>query len=377
MDTNVDIPYNKNILVSSNELFLRATINRNLEKLLANDVYLRNKISNYGTSDEFAIQIYKETKIYNKGDAVIYPEYDEEKTKILNIYLLECIKDENEKDPSYEIINDFIKDFTKSGWRDVNPLFAIYNSFDDKVNISSFLEYAISDKFHLSHELDLSCHKFGELRTENDLSSKILLKDLSNISDYRDSLFWAYEIGKVSGGNSKGMYKKWGNGVLEYDLTFSLSGEPQVEKTIAEDGSIKVTSYIRANSLVPLSSSDFNNDDYFLNEASYTIFNRLGTSDKYKLGGIEQTNINNQVNTYHVTIYFPIPFIDENYMIFTSSTATDSGKSQSPNTITFTNRQKHSVTPVYVIPNYNNVEDIRAVILQNNSFQCQIIGRWK
>lgn len=372
----IDIPYNKNITVASNELFLRATINRNLEKLLENDLYLRSKIAQYGTSSEFVIQMYKETKIYNKGEVIVYPEYNEEKTQILNIYLLECTKDENDNEPKYETINRFVKDFSASGWKDVNPLFAIYNSFEDGINISAFLEYAISDKFHLSHEIDLSCHKYGELKTEADLSSKLLLKDLSNIADSRKNTFWAYEIGRVNSQTCTGMYKKWGNGVLEYDLTFQLASEIQVQKTIAEDGSIKTTNYVKANSLIPISSDDFNNDDYFLNDAAYMIFNRLGSNKKYNVGETPQTNINEQVNTYHGNIEFPIPFVDEQYMIFARSTALESGKSQSPNTVTFTNRQKASVTAVYVIPNYNNV-DVSSILLKDNKFQCQIIGRWK
>ena len=377
IDSSIDIPYNKNITVASNELFLRATINRNLEKLLANDLYLRNKISEYGTDSEFAIQAYKENKVYNKGDVVVYPEYDSGKTKILNIYLLECTIDSNDAVPEYEIIDGFVKDFSKSGWKDTNPFFAIYNSFDDSINLSSFLENAISSKLYLSHETDLSYHKFGELHNDKDLSSKILLNDFSNIADFRKSMFWAYETGKAIGSNFNGVYKKWGNGVLEYDLTFSLGGEDQIEKTIDESGSIKSTKYIRVNSLVPLSSPEFNNDNYFLNEASYTIFNKLGSSDKYYFGGFAQTNVNQQVNTYHGTIEFPIPFVDEQYMVFASGTSLDDGRSQSPNAITFTNRQKQSITAVYVIPNYNCIDDVSKVLLKNNTFQCQIIGRWK
>lgn len=374
----VQIPFDKNIAVSSNEMFLRATINRNLEKLLKNDLALAKIIDSYGTGSEFSIQIYKDTRIYAKGDVVIYPEYNSDNTKILNIYLLESIEDNNTNIPKYEIIDTYIKDFTKSGWKEANPFFSIYNSVDPDINISSFLEYSISDKFHLSHEVDVRYHKYGEL-SEDTLSSKLLLKDLSNIADSRKNAFWAYEIGKVDADNYAGTYKKWGNGVLEYDLTFCLGDTVQVERTIADDGSIKTTNYIKANSFIPLSTTAFNNDDYFMNDDAYRIFNRTGTTTKYGVDfGVPQTNINAQVNTYTGTIVFPIKFIDDGYMIFTSSTAdSSSGRSQSPNTFTFSNRQKESITVVYVIPNYNGIDPISEVILRNNVFQCQIIGRWK
>lgn len=377
-DVEVRIPFDKNIAVSSNEMFLRATINRNLEKLLKNDLHLAKIIDSYGTESEFSIQIYKDTRVYEKGDVVIYPEYDREKTEILNIYLLESLVDGNENVPEYEIVNSYVKDFTKSGWKEANPFFSIYNSTDSALNVSSFLEYAISDKFYLSHETDLQYHKFGEI-SEDTLSAKLLLKDLSNISDSRNKLFWAYETKRIEDSNFVGMYKKWGNGVLEYDLTFCLGDSVQVEKTIAPDGSIVTTNYIKANSFIPLSTEEFNNDDYFLNEDSYRIFNKAGSSTKYGFGGkIPQTNVNAQVNAYAGTIKFPIPFADDSYMVFVSSSTADSvGHSQSPNALTFSNRQKGSITALYIIPNYNGIEDIEQVILRNNVFQCQIVGRWK
>lgn len=373
----VKIPFDKNITVSSNEMFLRSTINRNLEKLLKNDITLSKIIDSYGTGEEFSIQIYKDTRIYMLGDVVIYPEFNTEKTAILNIYLLECALNENTTEPSYEVVDGYLKDFSKSGWKEVNPLFSIYNSFDENLNISSFLEYAISDKFYLSHETDLSYHKFGELSEEN-LSSKLLLKDFSNIADTRKQLFWAYETGKAEADNYSGTYKKWGNGIIEYDLTFCLGDTIQVDKTIAEDGSIKTTNYIKANSFIPISSDNFNNDDYFLNTESYRIFNKSGSPYKFIVNGIPQSNISKQVNVYSGTLVFPISFVDDKYMIFTGTYHGDAaGHSQSPNTITFSNRQRESITVVYVIPNYNNDENIENVILRNNVFQCQIIGRWK
>ena len=74
MDINLssaNIPFDKNIDVAANELFLRVTINRNLEKLLQNDITLAKKIEQQGTTDNFAIQFYKDTRIYNKDDIVL------------------------------------------------------------------------------------------------------------------------------------------------------------------------------------------------------------------------------------------------------------------------------------------------------------------
>lgn len=375
--SNINIPYDYHIDVASNEFFLRATINRNLEKLLKNDVYLAKKIEEYGTGNEFSIQCYKSSRIYNKGDAVVYIEFNEDKSKILNLYLLESIVNNNTNEPSYEIVDTFIRDFRKSGWDDANSLFSIYNSTDENANISSLIETIVSNKFHLSHEIDLSCHKFGELSSVEELSSKLLLNDVSNIADDHVAPFFAYQTFPVKSSNYHGTCKKWGNGLIEYDIVFTLDGSSKTMKTISENGAVENMFYYKVNSFVPLSNDVFNNDDYFLSAIDYNIFNINGSNDIYEVNGTQQTNVSKQVNTYHGTIEFPMQFADLNYMIFTSSTANENGASQSPNTLVFADRQLSSITVLYVIPNYSNLEKIEETLLKNNEFQCQIIGRWK
>ena len=149
MDTTekIELPYDKEITVASNELFLRATINRNLEKLLKNDMFLHSLIENYGVDDEYAIQLYKDTREYSIGEAVIYPEYNEDKTEILNVYLLESVIDNNSNEPKYEIIDQYVRDFGKSGWKESNPFYSIYNSNIPEHGLSSFLENSISERF--------------------------------------------------------------------------------------------------------------------------------------------------------------------------------------------------------------------------------------
>ena len=371
----VSIPNFRNLMVSSNELFLRETINRTLDKLIENDVYLKNKINSYGTAAEFSILPYRKDYVYNTGDVVVY--IDEKNGEIKNIYLLECLIDNNSEEPAYDIIDGFVSDFTKTNWKNLNDFFSIYNSTDSEINLSNFLEFSISSNFALSHENDPYYHKFGEIHADT-ISDKLLKNDFSNVGEYRSQLFWAHEVKKVSSNNFTGVYKKWGNGVLEYDLTYCLGENLKVEKTIDSDGNIVSINLMKANSLIPLSSEEFSNDDYFMTDEDYTIFNKVGSSQKYNVNGIAQTNINSKVNVYHGTIVFPIPFADENYMIFTSDRARSSnGKAQSPNTVTFTNRKKESITAVYAIPNYNSLANIEEVLLRNNVFQCQIIGRWK
>ena len=371
----IEIPFPGDVEVASNELFLRATINRNLEKLLKNDIALANKIEEYGTNSEFSIQGYKPTRIYNAGDAILWTEYSDDGTEVKNIYLLESMIANNANEPAYEVVDGFIKDFSKSGWKNSNPFFSIYSSNDPALNISSFIESSISSKFELSHENDPQYHKFGAI-SKDTLSSKVLLNGMENIADSRPSLFWAYETGRFSNGSSHGTYKKWGNGVIEYDIEFSLDSSVKLEKMIAENGIVETVGYVKVNSLVPISSEA--NDSYFLNEDAYTIFNKSGSSKKYNVGGVTQTNVSSKVNTYHGTIMFPIPFIDDSYMIFTSE-PTDKGgyRSQSSSTLAFLDRTKQSITAIYTIPNYNGADDIQDMLLNNNSFQCQIIGRWK
>lgn len=371
----VDIPNYRNLMVSSNELFLRETINRTLEKLIENDAVLQKKINDYGTAALFSILPYREGYVYSRGDVVVF--IDEDDGQIKNIYLLECEADGNAEKPSYEIVDGFISDFSKSGWKNLNDFFSIYNSTDEEINLSSFVEHSMSSNFSLSHDDDLKYHKFGEIHVDT-ISEKLLKKDFSNVDDYHGSPYWSYETKKIASNNFVGYCKKWGCGVLEYDLTYCLGDSLAVEKTIASDGSVAVASAVKVNSLVPLSTSSFDNDDYFLREEDYFVFNKAGDSKRHVVGNMVQTNVTEEVNVYHGTIVFPIPFIDESYMIFTSERTKDAdGKAQSPNTVAFTNRQKQSVTAVYAIPNYNAVPNIDELLLRTNVFQCQIIGRWK
>jgi len=374
----IKLPFSKNVTVASNELFLRTTINRNLEKLLANDRYLFDKVSSFGTGDEFSIQLYRKTKTYNRGDAIVYIEYeDDDKTSIREIYILQSIIDDNDNEPRYTYVDTYIKDFSGSGWKEPNSYFSLYNEKDPERSISAFIENTIFTKFHLSHELDLDYHPYGEIDSGT-LSSRILMKDMSNIADFRDKLFYPYEVTNVQDHNFSGICKKWGNGILEYDLTFCLGDDLDRVQVIGETGLIRTQDFLRLNSLVPLSDENFNNDDYFLEPNDYFIFNKTGSSRQYIVNGVPQTNATDQLNEYHGTIEFPIPFADTNYMIFFSEYCRDlSGHVQSPNTMSFLNRKRDSITVVYLIPNYNGVSDSEEFLLKRNVFQCQIIGRWK
>lgn len=370
----ISLPYSSNLKVTSNELFLRETVNRNLEKFLTNDLYLLEKINSYGLSGIFSIEPYKKDYIYGIGSVVVYIE--EKNGKIENIYLLECIEENNSKEPQYSIIDGFVADFSKSGWKNLNSFFSIYNSSNEDINLSSFLDYSISSNFYLSHESDLSLHKFGAI-DENTVAEKLLKKDFSNVDDFHDSVFWNYETKQVSSHNFAGWYKKWGNGVLEYDLTFCLGDNIEVKKTISPDGSIRTTNCIKVNSFIPLSTEECDNSDYFLDEDSRSIFNKNGSSKEYSIGNVVQTNVVDQTNEYHGTIEFPIPFVDDEYMVFSSGRMKNrNGQAQSPCALAFANRTKKSITAIMAIPNYNGAS-IESVLLSKNVFQCQIIGRWK
>ena len=236
-ESKISIPYDKDLTVAANELFLRVTINRNLEKLIDNDIYLKRLIDSYGSGNNFSIQAYKKDYEYLKGDVVIYPEYSEDGKSILDVYLLESLVDKNVSVPKYEIVQDFVKDFTKSNWKELNSFFSTYHANNGE-NISSLTKHIVSSNFNLSHETDTTLHKFGAVN-ENTITDKVLRKDFSNIADARSAVFWSYETKKVSGNGFSGYYKKWGNGVIEYDLTYNLGGESNVEKTLdPTDGSI-------------------------------------------------------------------------------------------------------------------------------------------
>ena len=366
-----DIPFSKNIDVATNELFLRSTINRNTERLLSNDLYLYDFVVRFKENGDYTILPWKASTEYCLGDVVVYTEYNRDKDAILNLYLLQCTVDGNVAEPQKRIIDGYVADFSDSGWNNLNPFLALFYSEDPESNLSNYLAGVVSNRFELSHELDPKYHKFGNLE-EHALSDVALNSSATNIADERDCGYWPYETIEVKTDAYSGTMRKWGMGLVEYDLTCKLVGSQKVTR-INSEGDIETVNYLAANAYSPISSEL--NDNYFMNRSAYSIFMKNGDPHIVDINGVMQTNLLSTVNMYHGKIEFPIPFADTNYMMFVSPT-TDGSEIGSPCALTFADKTEKSIEMVYAIPNYNELP-MEEIALKHNEFQCQVVGKWR
>jgi hypothetical protein len=69
---------------------------------------------------------------------------------------------------------------------------------------------------------------------------------------------------------------------------------------------------------VKCNNIDLSSSDYFMEENDAKIFNISSDSEPIFINNVVEINHNEYINTYSSQINFPIPFINENYMIFGS-----------------------------------------------------------
>ena len=433
---NINLPFVNDVSVSSNEIYIQITTNKNLEKLFKNDEYLADSVGKYVYAIK-RLQKYNPYKTYNTGDVVFYvnyleydevvPDLDEHgvqrtdgdgnlKTKTIthreveNLYLLRSLWDNNNNKPVLKII-DGVSTFDASGWHNENPIGTIYfNGNEDSINIRSYIDLNVQQRLS-KHENNKTYHKYGKLTSIEDIYKKVLKTDFSNLDENRERIFYPdhienFNVAKFTLNEddiddenkekiiTSGTYKKWTCGIIEYDIEYHLGEMFQETQHIGvKEGTstydISSTYVMAANRLVltdgsaeePYSEKYNENYRYFLRNYDYNIFNVDGSEKNIKINGIEQTNLNNAVNIFHGTINFEkysnTPFKDLNYMIFDSGTALNFSTRQSFNKMAFTNKTTHSVTAVYIIQNYKDKQNLSLAALKNNRFRVHIIGRWK
>jgi hypothetical protein len=247
-------------------------------------------------------------------------------------------------------------------------------------NISSYINLRFQQRVDAYHSYDTDWHKYGELtNNEDEINSKLLKRDLTNISEERQTFFYPYETVVLEKNDviRGGCYRKWDNGLLEYDIIFRLAyaGTETLNNTEYEVLSCNCLS-------VDLDTPD--NTKYFQTEDDRNIFNQENPESNYiRLGGYLQRNRNKWCNAYSATIEFPEPFLNTNYMLFNSDVrcqernvdkqSIDSGA----NTITYLNKKPESITALLLMFPADERYSAQRNGLVSNSFHCQIIGRWK
>ena len=175
-----------------------------------------------------------------------------------------------------------------------------------------------------------------------------------------------------------GSYRLYDCGLIEYDIIYRFGYNGQIK----HDG--YVVDQILCNNL-KIKRSDLNSR-YFLDDNSYEMFNNVNTDGKNfsLIGNTIQTNRNDFCNVYCAEIKFPKEFKDLNYMIFNtpilSQTTDNKSIINGTNSVTFTNKNKKSVTAVLITYPNTNGEYISGYNTQNgglvaNSFRCKIVGK--
>lgn len=362
---------------SSNELLNRHTINRNFKKLLENDLKL-NMLYDAVIQNKVNIQEYTVGKTYNKGQLVWYAcknMYNDE----WSLYLLESLRNNNNNEPKLIYNENNEVSFIESGWKDKNEYTTIIEN-----GLSTMVVHDFVSKIDTYHEYDTNYHKFSKLtgdKAYND--TKLLLADMSNIDTKRSYNYFPYETVSLKSDNVivRGFYRKWDNGLLEYDILFKLAsvGIQNIDGANYE--------ILSCNTLTIPDEDIEQNKQYFSDLSAQQIFLNKDTNtdndNDIRLEYTIQKNRNDYVNTYSATLIFPESFYDTNYMIFqsdircqernTSTQTIDAGS----NTMTYTNKKKNSIIALYVMFPDNQQYNARRNGLITNTFHCQIIGRWK
>lgn len=405
-----------NIDMTSNELFIRDTLNRNFKKLFENDMrLLANSLDVY--SGVYRVLPYDEEKTYQKNDLVWFvdvyippgkkelydhdiavenskPIPDNDKLKeIFNkystttLYLLKSTRNNNTFKPKRTLINMEPR-FDASFWKNENPFGSIFTDYLDE-----FVLYKMRDSILELHDKNKKYHKFGSLSAYSELDKKVLKTDLKNIDPDRDHIFFPNETEMVQSTDViiDGWMRKWDCGLLEYNIIYKL-GDTQADYATYNEttGNIKLMQGVGANTFNLkniITNTDpvttFDNRRYYLNDDDADIFAPVYPAENTQMlnmNGITQINVNDFINTYTGTIKFPVPFIDTNYCIFNTMQPcvmiNKIGTDVEPNVnnIVFANKARNAVTAVLIVPTYAGGEP---KVLYNNKFMCQIVGRWR
>ena len=173
------LPFSDSVAVGTNEVLSRYSLNRNLEKLLSNDLYIQELQA--ATLSTLNIKDYQPQNTYDYGDIVWYTPDSSDLTRKL---LLKCLVDDNQNNPNVAIkeTSSYVNGqpfFEKYGWKDQNrqiPLSSGDLGIVDQIYQEIGLEFQAHQETEVNPEGD-RYHRFEEL-TEPD--SKVMLNDVSN-----------------------------------------------------------------------------------------------------------------------------------------------------------------------------------------------------
>lgn len=369
--------------VSNNEPIVTHTINRNIEKLLQNDLALNEVFSSiFGAT---AVSEYIEGNTYKFNDLVWFIDDDKQ------LYILRSLADGNKNKPR--------KPFIDYDWNDENVYVDLVQN-----GLEVIIRQHQANKL-LQHEhnaiqfedTQTKFHKYGAI-SEDDVDLRIMRADISNASARRSAAFYPYktisilkEQPELSNVILDGYCRVWDCGLLEYDIVyqFGYAGEEiynGVRYTTLSCNNVEFEDN-SGKSKAALDYSD--NTKYFNSTEDYSIFKYENTDENNFsiVGSSIQRNRNDAVNTYFAKIKFldNYYFKNDKYMIFGSGVLSEFRDTKTgnicpnSNTITYCDKSRSAVTAILVTfpedhtykePGYNAKNGGIAV----NSYHCKIIG---
>lgn len=386
----------KHIDVAVNEYISRHTINRNIERLLHNDLQLEGIYKS--VLESLAISPYSSTRSepYMYNQLVWYRNQHDTS----ELYLLRCVMDYNPYSPQVAIDakdSNGVIDFEAYGWSDQNGYLDVLNT-----TVRKTISRTIATSLFNQHVNDKTYHKFGEINDDptstNYYANKLMLNDLSNQKYPRQTAFYPCQTGHFTTDQiTYGTYNIWDNGLLELDLTFRVgyraenNSNPDSLYTVLTCNDVDIP----ATDMDADESEYQDNSLYFNTPSDMTIFRHVG-GQQSSIGSTIQLNRNNYVNTYSADLVFPTivfggqtvqGFCDRNYMVFTGMAMGQDRNGDtktvnpSANQMTYVNRTMKSITALLVMFEDIHEDSIATNAVQNglvsNSFSCHIVGRWR
>lgn len=243
-----------NVTVSGNEILYTHQINRNIRKLIENDEKLNELFEEVNGS--ITIHEYIENYSYEIDDLIWFFDETLEKLKILR-----CLRRGNTDKPYFKNGS-----YEGSGWKDENEDVDI-----TELGIDKIVQRLVNSKV-ISHEVNTEQHKYGSLPNyKTDVDSILMLNDLSNRNRGRSQCFYPYKNYELESDNTiiAGFYRKYDNGLIEYDIVFRLG----YRGTETIDG--VEYDLVRCNDMnVNVNDQNYNteNDKYFYSTTDTDIF---------------------------------------------------------------------------------------------------------
>ena len=384
-----DVMLEQNIHVAVNEQRNNIhVINRCLAKLLDNDKKL---LELYTTMlGSLQIQPYDIEQTYHENDLVWFANGSD-------LYVLRCIS----QNSTYPILDPKTFSFEESGWQN-----EIEYAHLLKIGADRLLQAQVKDMV-LNHSLDQNYHKLGkisyEIASPDYVESKLLNRNLGFQPPYigklrsnRKNMHFPYQTFSLQSDASilKGCYRRYDCGLIEYDIIFKFGMSNGREDTTKGEKNVLSANNVVLNSFNTVldagaSSTYADNSKYFFGQSA-DIFKIYNDSERNSstVGPNLQKNRNDIVNTYFAEIKLPQMFYNTNYNVFISDvlSQTSDGKTlnPSPNVMTVCDKAPGSFKVVYVTypladQTSFNIEGKNTTSggLAANSFQCQVVGRWR